>query len=342
MIRIINPLEYPDWNKVLNSYPGASFFHTSTWAKILQMSYHYKPLYLTMGGNGKIAILPIMEVNSYLTGKRGVSLPFTDYCEPIVSNDDQFEEMFTYATDYGKKNGWRYVEIRGGQKFLDRNEPSECYFGHNLNLTEGLKKILSNLRDSTKRNIKKAEKEGVNCVIANSLNAVNEFYRLNCLTRRDHGLPPQPYYFFKNIYEEIISKHMGFVSLAKHKGTAIAGNVYFYLRENVMFKYGASDKIYHHLRPNNLVMWTAIKWCCEKGYKNLCFGKTETDNDGLRQYKSGWGTKEYDIKYFKYDFLKGSFIKEPQKISAFQHKIFNKLPIPISMTIGNLLYKHMG
>ena len=106
-----------------------------------------------------MSFLPVMEVNSPLTGKRGVSLPFTDYCEPIVSNDEQFEEIFTYVTEYGKKKGWRYIEMRGGQKFLDKHEPSECYFGHILDLSEGCKNIFSNFRDSTKRNIKKSEKE---------------------------------------------------------------------------------------------------------------------------------------------------------------------------------------
>lgn len=320
MIRIINPLERPDWNDALRSNHGASFFHTSTWARVIQKSYHYKLLYLMMEGDGKMAILPMMEVNSHLTGKRGVSLPFTDYCEPIVSNDDQFEEMFNYATDYGKKNGWRYIEIRGSRKFLDKHESSEYYFGHTLDLTQGAKKIFSNFRDSTKRNIKKAEKGGVYVEITHSLNAVDEFYRLNSLTRREHGLPPQPYYFFKKVYEEIISKGMGFISLARHKGTVIAGNVYFYHAKNAIFKYGASDKIYHHLRPNNLVMWKAINWCCEKGHNNMCFGKTETDNNGLRQYKLGWGTKEQVIKYFKYDFVKDSFVKAPPRYQPFNIK----------------------
>ena len=342
MIKIVNPREYPDWNNILFSCPGASFFHTSTWARVLEKSYHYEPLYLTMVRNGTMAVLPVMEVNSPLTGKRGVSLPFTDYCEPIVSDDEQFKEIFTYVTDYGRKNAWRYIEMRGGQKFLDKYEPSECYLGHTIDLTGGANKILSNVRDSTKRNIRKAEKVGVSVEITNSLDAVDEFYRLNSLSRRDHGIPPQPYYFFKNIYEEIISKRMGFVSLATYNNVAIAGNVYFQFRETVIYKYGASDKNYQHLRANNLIMWEAIKWCCENGYKNLCFGRTETDNDGLRQFKSGWGTKEHVIKYYKYDLCKDSFVKNPPRLSVFQHKIFNRLPIPISSAIGNLLYKHMG
>jgi hypothetical protein len=342
MISIVNPLEHADWNNALLSCPSATFFHTSTWTKVLQMSYHYKPLHLTMGGNGEIAILPLMEVNSPLTGKRGVSLPFTDYCEPIVHNNNQFEEIFNYVTDYGKKNGWKYIEMRGGREFLDKHKPSECSFGHILDMTEGAKKIFSNFRDSTKRNIKKAEKEGVQLTISDSLDSMNQFHRLNCLTRRDHGLPPQPYNFFKNIYDEIISKRMGFISLATYNNIVIAGNVYFLFGEMVIYKYGASDRNYQHLRANNLVMWEAIKWSCENGYKNLYFGRTETDNEGLRQFKSGWGTKEYIIKYYKYDFRKDSFVKNTSQVSAFQHKIFNKLPIPILNAIGTWLYKHMG
>jgi hypothetical protein len=343
MVLITNPLEQENWNSALMSHEDYSFFHTAIWANIIHLSYGYKPLYFTINDeNRSTTMIPFMEVNSPLTGKRGVSLPFTDYCEPIVSNKDQFEELFNYIANYGKKKGWLFMEMRGGQQFLDQHEPSEYYFGHTLDLTNGITKISSNLRDSTKRNIKKAEKEKVIVEITNSLNAINEFYRLNSLTRRDHGLPPQPYYFFKTVYDEIISKHMGFIALAKYGGTAISGNVYFHHGNNVIFKYGASDKIYHHLRPNNLVMWNAIKWCCEKGYKNLCFGKTEPDNDGLRQFKTGWGTKEHIIKYYKYDLRNNSFVKNPPQVSAFQHKIFNKMPIPVLNALGTLLYKHMG
>ena len=343
MICITNPIEHENWNNLILALPNYSFFHTSNWAEILFASYGYRPIYLMENGERSLsALLPVMEVDSFLTGKRGVSLPFTDYCEPLTSEPGQFPALFNFAINYGKKHGWKYLELRSGQSLLEKEEPSVSYIGHTLDLTGGADSIFSNLRDSTKRNIKKAEKENVEIEITNSREAMNEFYRLNSLTRRDHGLPPQPYHFFKNIYDQIIAKHSGFISLATQANTVIAGNVYLLLGEKVIYKYGASDRLYQHLRANNLVMWQAIKWCCENGYKSLCFGRTETDNDGLKQFKSGWGTKEHIIKYYKYDFSKDSFIKDSPKISDFQHKVFNRLPIPILNALGTLLYRHMG
>ena len=64
---------------------------------------------------------------------------------------------------------------------------------------------------------------------------------------------------------------MGFIVLGSYRGAAIAANVYFHFGDQVIYKYGASDKTYQHLRANNLVMWEAIKWACDKGYKAFSF-----------------------------------------------------------------------
>ncbi len=38
---LINPAEQEDWNNLLISTPGYSFFHTSNWAEVLRKSYSY-------------------------------------------------------------------------------------------------------------------------------------------------------------------------------------------------------------------------------------------------------------------------------------------------------------
>ena len=118
-IQIVNPITYPGWDELILSNGGCSFLHSSVWARVLVESYGYTPLYFTVIENGKLqALVPIMEINSFLTGKRGISLPFTDFCDPIILNGAPFPELLNCIIEYGQKHGWKYLELRGGQDFL--------------------------------------------------------------------------------------------------------------------------------------------------------------------------------------------------------------------------------
>lgn len=187
----LNPSGFDNWDEAIAALPGASLFHTAAWAAVLSKSYGYKPVYFTLReGDTNQAVLPCMEVRSPLTGARGVCLPFTDYCEPLAPDADQFKMLFDAAAAFGRKRRWRYIEIRGGEAFLQGEEPSEQHHGHILDLAPGPEKLLAGLRDSTRRNIKKARKEKIETAITASPEALAEFRRLNGMTRRDHGLPP--------------------------------------------------------------------------------------------------------------------------------------------------------
>lgn len=342
-IEIINPIHYSAWDELLLTNDQTTFFHTSAWARVLAESYNYKPLYFSSIDNDKLsALIPFMDIKSFLTGKRGVSLPFTDYCPPIVSDKTNFQEIIDELIEFGKKAGWKYLEWRGGEKYFQDKNPSSFYYGHTLDLTSDEKKIFGKFRSSTRRNIKRAVKEGVKIEVCCSLKSMGEFYRLNCITRKRHGLPPQPYFFLKKVHEHIISKKKGLIVLASHLNKTIAGAVYFHFGRKSLFKYGASNTDYLHLRPNNLVMWEAIKWYAQNGFKVFSFGRTEHENEGLLQFKRGWGTKEKTMRYYKYDFKKEGFIKGPFEWERFYNKIFSVTPIPVLKFFGSILYKHIG
>jgi hypothetical protein len=342
-LQIINPINYPKWNELLLTKEGACIFHSSAWARVLFDTYHYSPLYFVIIEDNELSVaIPFMEVKSAFTGWRGVSLPFSDYCDPIVSKEVNFQDVLNQISEYGKRSGWKYIEIRGGNGFLSGVPYSANYYGHNLDITQGEERLYANLRNSTRRNIKRAAKEGVQVKICTSLEAIGEFYRLNCITRKGHGLPPQPYCFFETIYNYIIKKELGFIVLATYQEKTIAGAMYFHFGDKAIYKYGASDKRYQHLRPNNLVMWEAIKWYSKNGFHSFSFGRTEPNAGGQRQFKTGWGTSETIIKYYTYDLRKRDFIERKAHVSGIHNKIFNALPVNLLKIAGSLLYRHMG
>ena len=240
----------------------ATFFHTTAWARVLSESYGYKPLYFATIDNGKLAgLIPVMEINSFLTGKRGVSLPFTDICHPVADTAANFQALMDRITEYGHRAGWKFIGIRGGTAQLQGVQHCAENFTHILALSEDETGLKKTFRESTQRNIRHAEKAGVEVRLSHTRDALVDFYRLHCMTRRLHGLPPQPWSFFSKIHEHVIAREKGFVALGVHAGKTVAGAVYFHFRDRAVYKYGASDRFHQNLRANNLVMWEAIRWC---------------------------------------------------------------------------------
>jgi len=289
-----------------------------------------------------LALLPMMEVRSFPTGRRGVSLTFTDYCEPIVKDRTAFHVLLEEAIAHGKKSGWRYIELRGGQEYLPDAPTSARYLGHKLALTSNEQDLLSCFRGNTRWHINKSAKEGLEIQIDTTLRSVEEFYRLHCMTRKRHGVPPQPFHFFRNIHEYILEKNLGYVVLASYNNTNIAGAVCFHFGNKALYKYSASDVKYRQLDASNLVLWEAIKKYSLSGYSEFCFGRTGCDDEGLRKFKAGWGTTENDIYYYRYDIGAGKFAdNDPTKIANYA-KYIERLPDPMLRVIGQVLYRHMG
>jgi len=341
--QILNPLNFEQWDDLVLSTQDYSFFHSAAWAKVLNDSYQYQPHYFSLIENDKLAaVTPMMEIRSRLTGLRGVSLPFSDYCSPIIGEAIRFNDVFDSIVEYGKAMKWKTLEFRDGLHFNVEIPPSSFFYGHTLALDENTEKIFASLKSNTKRNIKKAIREGVTVKFSSSIDAVKEYYRLHSITRKKHGLPPQPFRFFKKIHDHVIAKNNGVVVLGFYQEKCIAGAVYFHFGAKAVYKFGASEMKFQELRANNLVMWEAIKWYAEQGYKAFCFGKTEPENEGLRQFKQSWGTTEQVIKYFKYDLVKDTFVRTKEKLTGFHNQIFGKMPISLLKLSGRLMYRHLG
>jgi CelD/BcsL family acetyltransferase involved in cellulose biosynthesis len=341
-VSILDPLSYPSWDSLLETSDQATFFHTAAWARVLSESYGYKPLYFTMLDSGKlVGLIPVMEVDSWLTGKRGVSLPFTDICHPIADSAGTFQELLDAVVGYGRKAGWKHIELRGGSRFISRQPASAQHFVHTLDLSPDESTVRKRFKSNTLRNISKAERGGVEVAIERSHEAVAAYYQLHCGTRRHHGLPPQPWSFFEKIYRHIIATGQGFVSLASHKGQRIAGLICLYWKDQAIYKFGASDRASLNLRPNNLVMWEAIRWCCRNSIRGFHFGRTEPENDGLLQFKRCWGAAEDRFQYFNYDTRANGFVagSTGRKTS---YSFFKLMPLPMLKLTGGLLYRHVG
>ncbi len=342
-ISFIDPTKIERWDELILNFPDYTFFHTSDWAKVLQETYDFKPHYLSLTDSGRIkAILPLMEVNSLFTGKRAVSLPFTDFCEPLISSGVNLKRLRNRVMNYSKQKRFNSVEFRDSEVHLDNSIIIPAGYQHILDLNLREEDLFRNLSDNTRRNIRKAIRNRVTFEIDNSLSALEDFYNMNCYTRRRHNLPPQPFKFFKNLYEIVLTKNKGIICISKYKGKSVASAVFLLIGQKAIYKYGASLFEYQNIRPNNILMWETIKYLKDHGYKELNFGRTELENIGLRRFKLGWGATEKILNYYRFEFGKNGKISASTSSLNQGRLPLNKFPIFLLKIIGNLVYKHVA
>ncbi len=360
-VSIVDPAQDADWDRRIAHAANVSIFHSAAWCRVLRESYGYKPFYLVRrDGVDFSAVLPIMEMESRLLGRRAVSLPFTDQCS-VLSCDDSRE---TFLNEYSKSNavstasatsnspewralmdlagsrGWKSFECRDGAATLPA---SQVYYEHVLDLAAGEKELWQRCDSSTRRAVQKGERSGLEIRQETSLEATRNYYRLHCLTRKHHGLPPQPFCFFENIQRHVLNRGLGFILSAWKGERPVSAAVFFHFGKNALYKFGASDRQFLEVRGNNLIMWEAIKHFSAAGFQRLSFGKTDLQNSGLRRFKSGWGAREGRIVYSRFNFQKKSFSKEqPGREHGWHNRLFKIMPVPIARWMGAALYRYAG
>lgn len=341
-IQPIDPSRYDDWDRMVGTFPGSNVFHRRPWVSALQCAYGFQPCCLVEGPlDASTSILPLMEVRSWATGARGISLPFTDHCEPLGRDHAASSRLFAAAVAMGRRQRWRYIELRGGDAPVRGAEAATSYYGHQLSLNRGAGAIHAAINESTRRSIRKAERSDVAVTISRDLEAMRLFYRLQCETRRRLGVPPQPWRFFEALQKFVVSQG-GAIVLGRHRGIAIAGAVFLHQGDTVTFKYGASDRRFQSLRASNLVMWRAIERFQEQGLSMLDFGRTSVANAGLRRFKLSWGATERRIVYFRYCLRTETFVRVADRATGWPTRLFRFVPMPVARWCGALLYKHIA
>ncbi len=341
-IEQINPLEGGAWDQRVTAREDHTIFHHSAWARVLAETYGHQPFYLRISVHGvEAALVPLMEVNSPLTGRRGVSLPFSDFAGPLWSDPDQASVVYAALLELAASRGWKHLEIRGGLIPPADAKPFQTYDSHRLDLRQGTASIFNNLESSVRRAIRKSESSGIEVTVERNFQAMDDFYQLHGRTRRRHGLPPQPLEFFRNISKHLVERNLGTIVLARLADIPVAGAVFLHSAGQAIYKFGASDTEHWPSRPNHGVMWTAIRELVEMGCEQLQFGRTSQADDGLARFKLSWGSVRHSLCYFRHDGRASNWLASDHLPTESHPRIFGHLPLACNRLAGRLIYPHL-
>lgn len=343
----IDPLKDARWEEFLLRDSRASAFHSTDWLRTLNRAYGYEPVVFTTSAPGRELTngIPFCYVRSWLTGRRLVSLPFSDHCEPLADSPGMLNEILTtLVMEQGGR--LKYVELRPLSTDLSRETGTtrfgrgDVYTMHMLDLRPTEEDLFRGFHKScTQRPIKKAEREGLTFEEGRSEDVLRKYYHLLLLTRRRHQLPPQPIEWYRNVVECMGEKAKIWVALKD--GVPVASILTLFYKQTLMYKYGCSDSEHFNLGGTFALFWRAIREAKAQGATLFDLGKSDIDNEGLVTFKDRWGAERTDMIYYRYPAPDPAHAAE-----SWKHRLaktaFSILPDPILAFAGRALYRHQG
>ncbi len=343
----IDPIRDPRWTAFVSSHIRASVFHTVPWLRALQRTYGYQPVVLTTSpekGELKNGLV-LCKVDSWLTGRRLVSLPFSDHCELLCDSIEDVACVIGCAQGLLEKERGKYMQLRPASEGLGKLDgakacfPDAKYFLHTLDLRPDLDELLRGFdKDSVQRRISRADRAGLVEKCGTSSEFLRDFYALFILTRRRQKTPPTPYVWFQNLVQELGAKLE--IRVAYKEETPIAAIMTLRFRDRSYYKYGCSDARFNNYGATPWLFWKAITAAKLSGATQFDLGRTELTNGGLLAFKNQWVPKPQTIVYWRYP-------ARPKRSQAgwkqnAARNVFSVLPGILQARIGSFLYPHIG
>jgi len=345
----VQPLTDPRWGEFLQRHPCSSVFHTAGWLEALRRTYGYKPIAITTcpPDTELLNAAVFCRVESWLTGRRLVSLPFSDHCDVLANTITDLTAMVSVLRQQLHQENLRYVEVRpmhaAGAALGSDSTYSYCF--HQIDLTPDLETLFRNChKNSTQRKICRAEREGLTYEEGRSAVLLESFYHLYLLTRRRHVVLPQPKRWFQNLIDcfgEALK-----IRVAFKNGQPIASILTLRHKDTLVYKYGCSDANSQRLGGVHLLFWRSIQEAKRDGLRVFDLGRTDRQNAGLITFKDRWGAHRSMLTYLR-------LLESPQSKGAFApdgsdwkertaKRVLPRLPNPVVRAAGDLICRHVG
>jgi len=341
----VDPLLDPRWKRFSETHPLAAVFHSVPWLEALRRTYGYKPVVLTTSAPNDVLAngLVFCRISSWITGRRFVSLPFSDHCDVLASSPAEQDCLLLALGALLREEDAKYAEIRplhstpAGQTGF---HPGQDFLLHTIDLRRPAEDLFHSFhKDSIQRKIRRSEREGVTVEQGRSEAVLDKFYGLFLMTRRRHQLPPPPRIWFRNLIATL-GDHLR-IAVAAKAGRPIAAIVTLRFRDTVVYKYGASDPRFHALGGMHALFWRAIQDAQLAGLSFMDLGRSDVSDEGLVTFKDRWGSSRSRVQYFR-NSLHGDSATGTTRGGQAARKVFSVMPLRLLGVAGRLLYKHVG
>ncbi len=340
----IDPLTDPLWADLIE-HQHAGLFHSRLWMQVLKQTYDMDIVaHVLLDDLGRPEAGMSFCAISDIRGERIVSLPFSDYCDPLVTDSEQWNALREPLIETGKPINMRCLRNEFPLRDLAFTQPKMAKW-HGIDLTGTLDEQWSRIDSSARRAIRKAEKSGLTVRLANDEDDLRSFFELHLGIRKyKYRLLAQPYRFFQNIWRIFSDAGLAALMLAEVDGEVVGSVMYLGWGSTLYYKFSASSANHLEYRPTDLLIWEGIKFAKSRDYTFLDLGLSDWDQDGLVRYKRKFATEEGAITFLHHASNRPMSTQEenvPPLLGIFTDLLTDPtVPDDVTERAGDALYRY--
>jgi len=319
-----NPLNIDKnaWSEFVKNHPDGNIFHTPEMYAVYEHTNKFKPVVLIATNfKGNIVGCLISVIQREYKGIAGeLTTRSVIFGGPLAENNStviadalllKYNKIIKRKAIYSQFRNLKNTDSLKSV-FLKNGFEYEDHLDILLDLTKTKEELELNLHKERRRNIAKAEKEGL---LFNVLTSEPDIHEVIELIRKTYARVRVPM-----SYEELFIHAQTFLGAkvmffgAEYEGKIIAGQVRLCYNDVVYAWYAGSDSAYFQKKPNDFLLWNVILWAKENNYKTFDFGGAGKPNVeyGVRDYKLKFGGEL--VCFGRYEKVNNKFLMKTGKL----------------------------
>ena len=290
-----------EWDRVLKEFPDRTLFQSASWLRFLEDGTRGELVLAVLhDGNAECGYFAGMVITKF--GLRILGSPFpgwtTSYMgvvlRPGVSRFDAIAALRQFAFQDLKCVHMEIMDRRIDTLSADSTYRSRDYKGYELDLSLSEDRLFANLFPACRRCIRKASCSGVVVEEAHDSSFASDYYQQLEEVFARQGL--RPTYSLDRV--QALIRHLGptndvlLLRALDSERRCIATGIFPALNDRAYFWGGASRRAYQHFRPNEPLMWYAIRYWKNRGIRYFDFG-------GAGDYKRKYGAYEISVPWLR-------------------------------------------
>lgn len=311
MMEVVDSIDREKWNEFVHNHPQGNIFQTPEMAEVYKRTENYTPLLLALQEGGEIYGLLLGSLIQEKSILRHFSSRSIIMGGPLLSEELSPEEVARFLQEYDKTVSGRALltqirplldSLNGEKHFLNSGFQREDRLNFLIDIKKSVEELWYSIPKSRRKNIKRAEKNGVEVQEMKNKSQLPVFYDLIRETYKRVKIPVGDISLFDAAFDILVPKKMARFYLAMYKGEPIASRVVLDYNGLVYDWYAGTSSEHMKLFSNEAIVWRVLEDAADNGFHTFNFGGAGKPGEKAGRYvfkKRFGGNEVIQTRYIK-------------------------------------------